>query len=551
MRFRQFSVWLMTLLFLAATSPLMAQSSDSTTFLPLINQQAPGGNATEVEVAAYADSIVSPPVEAPVEQVIPFSLREVAAATAATTAADIRLPPLDVEQLLREDQAKADENSALRIGVVRILPQAVSAAGAEGSPGHWHTTSEGGSYWTLTIESPEAKAMRVHLENLTIPDGGHVMVYNRNNVTEIYGPYRQSDLYGFAELWTASIFGPVVTLEYYVPPGVEPAAVAGLQVTEITHLYVDLSTLLSPQLLTCHNDLACNAGWASEGNGVAGLGTIGGTAGVLWCSGALLNDFDNDTFVGYFLTANHCLNGSDSALGTQAQANTVEYYWRYQRPTCNGTAPDPATVPRTATGADLISRQTRNAGNDHAFLRIRGALPGGLTFAGWDTTAFSNGNASTGIHHPDGSFKRISFGTIHSSDTNYWNVNWSSGTTEPGSSGSPVFDSSRRLRGQLWGDNRTCPAAGATARSVYGRFNVTYPNIRRWMEIGGTINVNSSYTGVEEGTPTRPFRTASAAHSFAWNGARIKFRTGSYPGPITFTKQVTLIADGGMVTIGN
>jgi hypothetical protein len=264
-----------------------------------------------------------------------------------------------------------------------------------------------------------------------------------------------------------------------------------------------------------------------------------------------LNDFDGATFVGYFLTANHCLNGSDSDLGTQAQANTVEYYWLFQTATCNGTPPNAADVPRSAGGADLISRQTRNSGNDHAFLRLRDVLPGGLTLLGWDTTAFSNGDDIAGIHHPDGSFKRLSLGDISGSSTNYWDVDWSSGTTEPGSSGSPIFDSAHRVRGQLWGDNRTCPAPGATARSVYGRYNVTYPNIRRWMEIGGTINVNSSYVGVEEGTPTQPFRTATAAHNFAWNGVRIKFTAGSYPGAVTFNKAVTLIAEGGAANIGN
>ena len=60
------------------------------------------------------------------------------------------------------------------IGVVRELPQPVSPAGA-GAPGHWQQTADGGRYWTLTIESPEAKAIRVKLENLIIPPGGHVM----------------------------------------------------------------------------------------------------------------------------------------------------------------------------------------------------------------------------------------------------------------------------------------------------------------------------------------------------------------------------------------
>ena len=197
------------------------------------------------------------------------------------------------------------------------------------------------------------------------------------------------------------MFGSVVTLSTRAP-GVDPAQTADFLVTEIAHLYVDMATLFGLQEGSCHNDVTCHSAWGTDANGVAGLGTIGGPAGVLWCTGALLNDYDPATFAGYFLTANHCLNGgSNSILGTQANANTIEYYWFYQTPACNGTPPNPATVPRTATGADLISRQTRDAGNDHAFMRIRGALPGGLTFLGWDTAPFSNGDDTTGIHHPN------------------------------------------------------------------------------------------------------------------------------------------------------
>ena len=128
-------------------------------------------------------------------------------------------------------------------------------------------------------------------------------------------------------------------------------------------------------------------------------------------------------------------------------------------------------------------------------------------------------------------------------------MTWTSGVTEGGSSGSPIFDSAHRVRGQLWGGGSSC--FNPSAPDEYGRYNVTYPNIRRWIEIGGTINANSSYTGVEEGTPTKPFRTASAANNFAWNDPCIKFQAGSYPGAITFTKRVTLIAAGGIATLGN
>jgi hypothetical protein len=38
-----------------------------------------------------------------------------------------------------------------------------------------------------------------------------------------------------------------------------------------------------------------------------------------------MNDLDSETWEGYFITANHCLFGSGSVLGTQAEASTIEF----------------------------------------------------------------------------------------------------------------------------------------------------------------------------------------------------------------------------------
>lgn len=549
MGLRYCALTLALLLGLATTSLTTAQTDQAPTlFLPLIEQHVAGAEAVTTPASAYADSAVSPAVETPAEAILPYSLRDVG--TARTTAAiiDVQLPPLDVEQLRQEDHLRSREQRGRRIGVVRSLPTSVAASAAQQPSGRWQAAPDGGHYWTLTLASPEAKAIRIHLENLTIPVGGHVMVYNTNAPTERYGPYRQPDLHGASDLWTASVFGPVVTLEYYVPSTVDLTQVDTFQVSAITHQYVESAALLNPQEGTCHNDVMCSAAWTGDANSVAGLGTIGGSAGVIWCSGALLNDLDGETTAGYFLTANHCLSDANDILGTQANANTIEFYWQFQAPNCGGAVPNAATVPRTVGGADLISVQSRSAGNDHAFLRIRNPLPGGLILAGWDTTAFGNGDDIVGIHHPDGAFKRISFGDISTSNTNYWSVIWTSGVTEPGSSGSPLFDAAHRIRGQLFGGDSSCTVPKGV--DDYGRFNVTYPLIRRWLEVGGTIHVNRAHPGAEEGTPTQPYRTINGANGFAWDGVRIKIKAGVYPEAVTISRNVVLVADGGAVVIG-
>ena len=62
--------------------------------------------------------------------------------------------------------------------------------------------------------------------------------------------------------------------------------------------------------------------------------------------------------------------------------------------------------------------------------------------------------------------KRISFPDYSTASGEMWNVNWSEGTTEPGSSGSPLYDSNHRIVGQLCCGSAAC---GNDANDYYGR----------------------------------------------------------------------------------
>lgn len=67
----------------------------------------------------------------------------------------------------------------------------------------------------------------------------------------------------------------------------------------------------------------------------------------------------------------------------------------------------------------------------------------------------------------------------------------------------------------------------------------------------GTILVDATNTGAQDGTPERPFRTITAAANLAWNGAEIRIRADVYPENITFLKAVRLRAESGTVRIGD
>ena len=203
-----------------------------------------------------------------------------------------------------------------------------------------------------------------------------------------------------------------------------------------------------------------------------------------------------------------------------------------------------------------------NDDNDMIFIRLNGPLPAGVTLAGWSTGKPPDG--SVGIHHPRGTFKRATFYDPSSYwlcpymyDPDYWVMEARRGGMEGGSSGSGLFNSSGQLFGRLRGgcgpgvlfDDSKCSTDDGW-RAVYGKFSVTHGIIRRWLEIGGTINVNRFHGGNELGTPSEPYRTVTAGYNLAWDNTRLKIKPGSYNESVIFSKPMTILADGGAVTIG-
>ena len=246
----------------------------------------------------------------------------------------------------------------------------------------------------------------------------------------------------------------------------------------------------------CHLDVTCYSEWSTSATSVATIvfETSGGTSSR--CSGTLLTSRRQD-FTPYFLTAAHCVD-------TEAEARSVTAYWFYQTQTCNGELPDFQTVPRTE-GAHLLAtlggatEERVNPDGDMTLLQLEGDLPDGVWFQGWDANPQPIGAQVTGIHHPGnddwGFFKRLSFGQIIPDpgfgtfeDDVYAVVSYTQGYTQPGSSGSALFDNPGTVVGALSfgrGEDEEKENACRTGRrtlSGYTHFSVFYPHIRQFID---------------------------------------------------------------------
>lgn len=174
--------------------------------------------------------------------------------------------------------------------------------------------------------------------------------------------------------------------------------------------------------------------------------------GTRFCSGTMINNSSKNKRQ-LFLTAHHCLISTPS--------NYVAIF-NYQRPLCNNTNIEPSTL-QSARGMRLLATWAQS---DFALLEIVETIPNNYKtyLAGWNMNK-TPANHVYGIHHPSCDVKKISLynSTLvasywtESPRTYHWMVTqWTEGTTEPGSSGSGLFNSNGQLIGQLHGGMAAC-----------------------------------------------------------------------------------------------
>ena len=377
-------------------------------------------------------------------------------------------------RLTATEQKKKKDGKFLRIGVVRSLKNPLDPL----TDSALYTVAEG-DVRVASVVSDGAVAVRVQFKDMSLPPGARVFVYSPTNPNEYFGPYVGRGPSQDGTFWTPAIQGDTAVIEYFTPAKTD-AAKTPFKVFSIAHVYKDMS--IEDEVGSC--ELEVTADWQNVAKSVGRVDFVsGGSVGT--CTGTLLNDAASDQKP-YFLTANHCIS-------TQTEAQSVTVYWNYN----TGDSP-PGGTPQTH-GANLL---VTGATSDFTLLFLTGSLPGGLFFSGWDSSPFNATAAATAIHHPDGSHKRISFGTARQPlagnclpGEQCLRVDWTSGVTEPGSSGSGVWKGSPadpggpRLIGNLTGGESACGAPQSSMWDVYGRFSVTYPSISSFLE--GTACVTS------------------------------------------------------------
>ena len=377
------------------------------------------------------------------------------------------------------DRARLAQPSAMvRVGVHRsVSPQAT---------GDWVTASDGSPLWRLALRSPGAEAMRVEFRDFAVGPG-KVWVHNGSDAV---GPYSGNGPYGNGQFWSASLLAESITVEYQPGPEAAQDGAPPFTIRTVAHrarrTTGRLDTTGAAVVDTadyCELDPNCYPDWKSSTSMVAAMVfELDGEEAL--CSGSAIATRDN-SFKPYLLTAGHCIH-------SEAAARSLETYWNYQTSSCGGAPP--ASRGSGVQGGHLIGSGSFSEG-DYSLVLLP-SVPSGVTFEGWDTGDPQLGEELTGIHHPRGSWKRISFGNrvadapaIVEGDLApanlYLQVQWAQGVAEPGSSGSPLYSAPGVVVGTLtYGPDMAQYAACSVNPLVngYARFSNTYTHLSDYFE---------------------------------------------------------------------
>ncbi len=320
-----------------------------------------------------------------------------------------------------------------------------------------------GKLYRLSIKSEDAKSLNLRFSNFKIPEKSSLYIYN-NDKTEILGAFTNANNQKNKIFATSILQGDEIILEYYEPNNAEFKG--SLIIDRITHGF------RSPFNYTksfgnsgeCNINVACDDGtWQNEIKSVCLLLT-GGSA---FCTGALINNTLEDG-TPYILTANHCYRDPSDMV----------FMFNWQSATCDNPINSPSH--NDLSGAKLIAR---NSASDFCLLKMNDVPPYTYNtyYAGWNAND-NPSSKSIGIHHPSGDIKKISYDNDASISDQYmgtqdienshWQVTWDAGTTEGGSSGSPLFNENHEIIGQLHGGYASC--TNLDASDWYGKFSYSW-----------------------------------------------------------------------------
>lgn len=430
----------------------------------------------------------------------------------------LTLPAIDWAEVQKENERLPND----------LFSRAIPADIHPLSAGQWVDLPNGDRVWRLALLSGGALGLAVFLDEVALPEGGRLYVYKTGD-WQLFGPYTDKNLPAGKRTWIGVIEGETAVLEYY-----EPARAKGsipFHIYRVDHVFrqdeeggprtpavFDFGTSYE-----CHENAVCSPGdlLSDQRRGICRIVVVV-TIGMGRCTGNLMNNTSQD-LTPYIYTGFHCMDGY-----------IPEYdLWRFDFNYESSACPAPATEPDYDSMLGCIFRAGRQA-NDFLLLELMNDIPPVhlVYYLGWNRNGVAP-DTSYIFHHPNGDIKKIAASYIQSSVFNgpinwdndvttppqhHFDVDYSTGGFQPGSSGAALLDKTGKMVGSLHGGNGTDICTGSQA--WFGRFSRAWDGggtpatrLKDWLDPNntGATELNGTYfsggaaglgfLGTEDGEP--------------------------------------------------
>ncbi|MCB1164190.1 trypsin-like peptidase domain-containing protein [bacterium] len=371
-------------------------------------------------------------------------------------------PVVDASLARLEDEEREAEGLPPRFAIP--YPVDVNPA----TRGTWDTLPNGDRVWRLRVSSPGAVSLNLGFTVYDLPETARLVITAADYSSGLEA-YTAADNAALGELWTPVLLTDDIVVELTVAEKAVSRVLLTLGSINVGYRGFGQDLAAGDRSGSCNVDVVCPEGddWRGE---IPAVGVIS-TGGSTFCTGFMVNNTAQDG-TPYFMTANHC--GI-----TAGNAASLVVYWNFESPNCGDQCC--GSLAQHQTGSFFRSSY---AASDFTLVELD-ELPNPawlVTYAGWDNTS-ADPSAAIAIHHPNTDEKSISFEYDPTSTTSYLSntipgdgthiriTDWDLGTTEPGSSGSPLFNPAHRVVGQLHGGYASCTSQTS---DWYGRFSVSW-----------------------------------------------------------------------------
>lgn len=343
--------------------------------------------------------------------------------------------------------------------------------------------------YQIVIVSPDAKSIYLELDSFSLK-GTERLFFMDNHFAKVIGPITSRQASENGEYAIPPVPGDTAVLEVRSFESTPPSFFLSKVFHDYRGIFSDDPNKDDSYGLSesCEIDINCFEGndWQREKRAVCRIITNGQL-----CSGTLINNTRKDGRP-FVLTANHCIS-------TENQANNSIFYFNYESPACYGV--DGST--EEAISWSHLRATTYHL--DFALLEMITAPPPSFMpyYAGLELSDTPPQEATV-IHHPQGDVKKISkelnpllsanYGSGYDYDS-HWKVStWDLGTTEGGSSGSPIFNANHLITGTLTGGEASC---SFLMNDYFSKIHLAwdeYPGINQqlkyWLDPDSTLTGN-------------------------------------------------------------